>query len=63
MEYTDRKICGLINLRSITPTLRCPQLFNSNAIKNSACDGCELFETYLRFKDRSMELRDNEQPK
>lgn len=62
MEYTDRKICGLINLHSMTPILRCPQLFDSNASKNSACDGWELFETYLRFKDRSMELKDNHKP-
>lgn len=60
MEYKYRKICGLINLHSMVPELRCSQVFDSMAGKNTPCDGCELFETYLKFKERSIEMRDNQ---
>lgn len=55
MEYKDRKFCGLISLYSVTNRFRCP-LKEYKAITNSACDGCALFETYLEFKEKSMEL-------
>lgn len=55
MEYKDRKLCGLINLHSITNRFRCP-LSEEKAIKDSACDGCALFETYLEFKSESMDM-------
>lgn len=54
MEYKDRKLCGLINLHSVTNRFRCP-LKEDNAITNSTCVGCALFETYLEFKEKSME--------
>lgn len=55
MEYKDRKLCGLINLHSMTNRFRCP-LEDERAIKGSSCDNCYLFETYLNFKEKSMEL-------
>lgn len=55
MKYEDRKLCGLINLHSITNRYRCP-LKEDKAIKGTACYGCALFETYLEFKEKSMEL-------
>lgn len=58
MKYEDRKLCGLINLHSGVPGLRCPQLFESKANKSSSCDGCELFEKYLSFRERSIELKE-----
>ena len=60
MEYKDRKICGLINLHSVTNRFRCP-LKEDKAIKDSACDGCALFETYLKFREESMkQLKESE---
>ncbi len=57
MKYKDRKICGLINLHSMVSELRCP---HSKAEKGASCEGCELFETYVKFKERSTEMRDNQ---
>ena len=58
MEYQNRKICGLINLHSTINSLRCPQIFDSKACKDSPCDGCELFEIYLKFRRKSIELKE-----
>lgn len=58
LNYEDRKLCYLLNPSNTTPTLRCPQLFESKANKSSSCDGCELFEKYLSFRERSIELKE-----
>lgn len=61
MEYNKRKICGLINLHSLTNDLRCPQLFSDKSDKGTSCDGCSLFEEYLRFTKLSIELKEFEE--
>lgn len=58
MEYTERKICELLNFENDQEDLRCPQLFNSSAIIGSSCNGCQLFETFMKFKERSIEFRE-----
>lgn len=61
MKYKDRKKCALVNGHGMTLDLRCPQWSESKACKGSVCDGCELFEVYLRFRTTSMKLKEREE--
>lgn len=58
MKYEDRKVCGLINLHTTTNPLRCP-VKPRRAVKDADCMDCELFETYLNFKELSIQLRNS----